>query len=238
MALPTPPALASPPLMSPPPSPLPPAEMFAPLLFESSNGFAVLDASGRYVYVSASMCSLLSLDKEALLGCVTALRRTARFSAMRFRCVVCASPAAPRRVDGARALLARRRTAAELVARDDRAALNALLDEARRCAALGQPAETFARVSHACGEGAPMLPVEVKACTDGGELIFCVFLDARMPARLESVLPEVRRRGCCCCCACQHSALTRARVAAPISQFLLSTSAPCGRCNHSSTPAC
>jgi hypothetical protein len=51
-------------------SPLPPAAMFAPLLLESTNGFAVLDASARYVYVSASMCKLLSLDKEALLGCV------------------------------------------------------------------------------------------------------------------------------------------------------------------------
>jgi hypothetical protein len=166
-------------------SPLPPAAMFAPLLLESTNGFAVLDASARYVYVSASMCKLLSLDKEALLGCVA------------LRCVVCDALSASR--DGA--LLARRHTAAELVARDDRAALNALLDEARRCAALGQPAETFARVSHLCGEGAFMQPVEVKACTDGGELIYCVYLDARIPARLESVLPEAsRHRDCACAC--------------------------------------
>jgi hypothetical protein len=112
------------------------------------------------------------------------------------------------------ALLARRHTAAELVARDDRAALNSLLDEARRCAALGQPAETFARVSHVCGEGACMQPVEVKACTDGGELIFCVYLDARMPARLESVLPEARRHRDCDC-ACHHTALTRAALRLP-----------------------
>ncbi len=86
---------------------------------------------------------------------------------------------------------------------DDRGALNALLDEARRCAALRRPAETFARVSHACGQGALTQPVEVKACTDGGELIFCVFLDARMPARLESVLPQVRpatANAAACCC--------------------------------------
>ncbi len=60
----------SPALTSPPESALPLAEMFTPLLLESSNGFAVLDAAGRYAYVSASMCNLLSLDKAALLGCV------------------------------------------------------------------------------------------------------------------------------------------------------------------------
>ncbi len=77
MASPTPPVpsrTAAAAVVSPPSSPLPPAEMFAPLLLESSNGFAVLDASGRYIYVSASMCNLLSLGKEALLGCVRALR--------------------------------------------------------------------------------------------------------------------------------------------------------------------
>jgi hypothetical protein len=73
MVLPTappPPPASAAAMSSPLSSPLPPAEMFAPLLLESSNGFAVLDVSGRYVYVSASMCKLLSLDKEALLGCV------------------------------------------------------------------------------------------------------------------------------------------------------------------------
>ena len=49
-----------------------PAEAFAPLLTESLNGFAVLDASGRYVFASTSLCDLLSLPKDALLGCATA----------------------------------------------------------------------------------------------------------------------------------------------------------------------
>ncbi len=72
MVLPTAPAPqpASAAATSSPSSPLPPAEMFSPLLLESTNGFAVLDVSARYVFVSASMCKLLSLDKEALLGCV------------------------------------------------------------------------------------------------------------------------------------------------------------------------
>jgi hypothetical protein len=58
--------------MEPPPAlpAMPPAEAFAPLLTESLNGFAVLDASGRYVYASDSLCDLLSLSKDALLGCV------------------------------------------------------------------------------------------------------------------------------------------------------------------------
>ena len=66
MAAPTPPPPVA--TLSPPSSLLPPAELFAALLHESANGFAVLDASGRYVYVSTSMCSLLSCHKEALLG--------------------------------------------------------------------------------------------------------------------------------------------------------------------------
>ena len=65
MVLPTPPAAMPMPPLS---SLLPPADMFTALLHESANGFAVLDASGRYVYVSTSMCSLLSCDREALLG--------------------------------------------------------------------------------------------------------------------------------------------------------------------------
>ena len=89
-------------------------------------------------------------------------------------------------------MLARRHTAAELVAYDDRPALLALLDEARRCAAAGQPTETYVRIAHVSGDGARMQPVELKACTDGGDHIYCVFLDARVPARLESVLPQAR----------------------------------------------
>ena len=80
------------------------------------------------------------------------------------------------------------------MALEDRAPLLALLDEARRCAAAGQPSETFVRITHVSGEGARMLPVELKACTDGGEYVYCVFLDARVPARLESVLPQARAK--------------------------------------------
>ena len=58
--------------MEPPAAAVPPAEAFAPLLTESLNGFAVLDASGRYAFASASLCDLLSLPKDALLGCATA----------------------------------------------------------------------------------------------------------------------------------------------------------------------
>jgi PAS domain-containing protein len=73
----------------PVPPAMPPAEAFAPLLTESLNGFAVLDSSGRYVYVSESLCDLLSLSKDALLGCVGDRQRAqraqaARRAAMRF----------------------------------------------------------------------------------------------------------------------------------------------------------
>ncbi len=53
------------------PLPLPPAGVasFAPLLRHSLNAFAVVHASGRYAWVSDSMCTLLGLEKEALLGC-------------------------------------------------------------------------------------------------------------------------------------------------------------------------
>jgi hypothetical protein len=78
------------------------------------------------------------------------------------------------------------------VALDNRAALLALLDETRRCAAAGQPTEKYIRISHVSGDGARMQPVELKACTDGGDHIYCVFLDARIPARLESILPQAR----------------------------------------------
>lgn len=54
------------------PAAVPPTEAFAPLLTESLNGFAVLDAGGRYAFASASLCELLSLPKDALLGCARA----------------------------------------------------------------------------------------------------------------------------------------------------------------------
>lgn len=45
-------------------------ESFTPLLQYSLNGFAVVDGDGRYAWVSDSLCLLLALDKQALLGCV------------------------------------------------------------------------------------------------------------------------------------------------------------------------
>jgi PAS domain-containing protein len=56
-------------------APPPPAGVatFALLLHvlarHSLNGFAVVDASGRYAWVSDSMCTLLGVEKETLLGC-------------------------------------------------------------------------------------------------------------------------------------------------------------------------
>jgi hypothetical protein len=95
----TPPAPArsaspAPALVSPPESALPLAALFAPLLLESSNGFAVLDAAGRYAYVSASMCNLLSLDKEALLGCVNSRCAAPRRTHGTCRFLRCALPVA------------------------------------------------------------------------------------------------------------------------------------------------
>ena len=51
-----------------PPLALPEAAMFAPLLSESLNGFAVLDENYVYVWVSESMCNLLECTKSQLLG--------------------------------------------------------------------------------------------------------------------------------------------------------------------------
>ena len=51
-----------------PPLALPEAAMFAPLLSESLNGFAVLDENYVYVWVSESMCNLLDCNKSQLLG--------------------------------------------------------------------------------------------------------------------------------------------------------------------------
>ena len=71
----------------------------------------------------------------------------------------------------------------------DRAALRELLDEARRAAIEARCCESFVQLRHACGDAVDWQPVELKACTDG-EYMYCVLLDARMPARLESVLPH------------------------------------------------
>lgn len=76
----------------------------------------------------------------------------------------------------------------ELVHPNDCPAMSALLEAARRAAAAARPSESFACIAHACGAGAGWLPVEIKACTDG-TYIYLVVLDARVPARLESVLP-------------------------------------------------
>jgi len=47
-------------------------QSFTPLLQYSLNGFAVVDGDGRYRWVSDSLCLLLAMDKQALMGCVAA----------------------------------------------------------------------------------------------------------------------------------------------------------------------
>ena len=58
--------------MAPPPLLPRGVASFTPLLQYSLNGFAVVDGDGRYRWVSDSLCLLLALDKQALLGCVAA----------------------------------------------------------------------------------------------------------------------------------------------------------------------
>ena len=65
----------------------PPAAVFAPLLTESLNGFAILDSREHYVYASASLCNLLSLSKDVLLGCEALARSLARARWRRSRCM-------------------------------------------------------------------------------------------------------------------------------------------------------
>ena len=72
---PTPGAAGATGMEAPPPLALPGAQMFAPLLTLSLNGFAVLDAAGTYVWVSDSMCHLLECNKAQLLGCGRCARR-------------------------------------------------------------------------------------------------------------------------------------------------------------------
>ncbi len=81
----------------------------------------------------------------------------------------------------------RSRAVAELVIPADRVTLCALLEEARRAFAESRRCESFAPVRHSCATG--WQPVELKACTDG-EHMYCVLLDARIPTRLESPLPQ------------------------------------------------
>ena len=56
-------------MAAPQPAPAPAVEALAPLLSLSRNGFAALDASGAYTYVSDTLCELLQLDLNALLWC-------------------------------------------------------------------------------------------------------------------------------------------------------------------------
>jgi hypothetical protein len=83
-----------------------------------------------------------------------------------------------------------RRPVADLVLADDRPALEALLAEAGRAAVAESCAAscTFVRVRHAARDGSHA-PVEIKACGDGTYL-YCTLLDARMPAKLEGLLPD------------------------------------------------
>jgi hypothetical protein len=72
----------------------------------------------------------------------------------------------------------------------DRAALNALLASARRAPG-DQPSDAFVRVRHRA-RGSERIALEVKAVADldGSGLVYCVLLDARVPARLEGLLPD------------------------------------------------
>ncbi len=86
----------------------------------------------------------------------------------------------------------RRRSVADLVLPDDRHALatqlgGATADAAATPAVLCPSADTFVRVRHAARDGSQ--PVELKACADG-TYVYCTLLDARMPARLEKLLPD------------------------------------------------
>jgi PAS domain-containing protein len=75
---------SSPPPAPPPPAPPPApalesipaaaAQLFLPLLTHSElHGFIVLDAAGRFVYVSDSMRKLLGFTAHELYGCARAL---------------------------------------------------------------------------------------------------------------------------------------------------------------------
>ena len=186
-----------------PPLALPEAAMFAPLLSESLNGFAVLDENYVYVWVSESMCNLLECKKSQLLGCVPSAARDAALDALAFAhyalriflagarghrdCTVddadiarCAHP-----------LAARRRPLLDCVYAPDQPPLRALFEAARDAVAWQRPSEAYVRVRHACrGMTAhEFMPVEFKACSDS-QWLYCVALDAHMPARLEGMLPD------------------------------------------------
>ena len=79
----------------------------------------------------------------------------------------------------------------QLVYADDRAPLLALFEAARAACAASQPCKAYVRVRHACRAMTPheFLPLELKACSDN-QLVYCVALDAHMPARLEGLLPD------------------------------------------------
>jgi signal transduction histidine kinase len=72
----------------------------------------------------------------------------------------------------------------------DRAALSALLAGARGAPG-DRPTDAFVRVRHDA-RGGTRTALEVKACADvdGRGLVYCVLLDARVPARLEGLLPD------------------------------------------------
>ena len=88
-------------------------------------------------------------------------------------------------------LAARRRPLLDCVYAPDQPPLRALFEAAREAVAWQRPSEAYVRVRHACrGMTAhEFLPVEFKACSDGPWL-YCVALDAHMPARLEGMLPD------------------------------------------------
>lgn len=180
-------------------------ESFTPLLQYSLNGFAVVDGDGRYAWVSDSLCLLLAMDKHALLGCV---RDNVARARVRARAASCACASRSLACDALNCTLAHRaltfgdhrRHVTSLVFSSDRKRLAELLSAARERASVNKPTDDFARVRHACGvgvartggtEGATQrhIPVECKVCADS-EYAYMVVLDARVPTRLEGLLPD------------------------------------------------
>jgi hypothetical protein len=87
--------------------------------------------------------------------------------------------------------VARRRPLLDCVYAPDQPPLRALFEAAREAVTWQRPLEAYVRVRHACRAmtAHEFMPVEFKACSDG-QWLYCVALDAHMPARLEGMLPD------------------------------------------------
>jgi hypothetical protein len=138
-------------------------QLFLPLLTHSElhGGFIVLDAAGRFVYVSESMRKLLGFSAADLHGC--ARRR------ILLRCTFgglsLAWSSASRLRLNTRALRASRRAATDFVVEEDQPALQTLWADAAELhrAAGGDVCTGHVRLRADGG----LLHVDVRACTDG-----------------------------------------------------------------------